>query len=529
MLKPNTNIYSKTKSKEARMLTNPTELCRHLDLLNKPFPLYDRKYENLYADVDTAYMKEVKPILANKNLLETNTAIEYMSKLIARKLAFNDYYASNSESEESLLSELLYFKEYHNIFQLKHNIGNKESFWYTSTSQNQDYNNGFIKSLSKAIDLLNTSYDQYIPNTLPRGKVITIHFPVTDVSPLYKGHPVNKTTTTEKYKGNLTGFCEILKSVDPYSYVIFGDNIVKGGKGGQASIRDESNSYGIPTKWNPSNSLDSFFADIHLPSIRESLDKVFHDLHSLLDQGYNLYFPNTGIGTGLSIESNPHSLEEISKYFTEKLRELGVNFDEVRKPFVKNTFKKEVPLIPDENPFEIPKESSNQVVMVISGGQTGVDLGALKGATELGIKTGGFAPYQFLTEKGKQKNLLSSYGLIEDISLRYSTKPIEDYKDLARQSYRSRTELNVIFSGGTIVFDLTNNYQKRGKLTPGSQLTVNSCKKYGKPYLINPSPSQFKTWVTLNNIKILNVAGNRESVSPYSEEMTYEFLYENLI
>lgn len=40
---------------------------------------------------------------------------------------------------------------------------------------------------------------------------------------------------------------------------IFGDNVMGNGKGGQAVIRDESNSYGLPTKSRPSMKEGSFF------------------------------------------------------------------------------------------------------------------------------------------------------------------------------------------------------------------------------------------------------------------------------
>jgi hypothetical protein len=73
---------------------------------------------------------------------------------------------------------------------------------------------------------------------------------------------------------------------------------------------------------------------------------------------------------------------------------------------------------------------------IISGGQTGVDQGALYGARECGIKTGGTAPRHWITENGSEKELLESFGLIEG---EYDTKV-----------YPKRTMKNVDDSDGTI-------------------------------------------------------------------------------
>ncbi|HME98544.1 MAG TPA: putative molybdenum carrier protein, partial [Terriglobia bacterium] len=50
---------------------------------------------------------------------------------------------------------------------------------------------------------------------------------------------------------------------------------------------------------------------------------------------------------------------------------------------------------------------------IISGGQTGADMGGLLAARELGIETGGMAPKGWLTENGPEEVLLRSFGLSE--------------------------------------------------------------------------------------------------------------------
>jgi hypothetical protein len=48
---------------------------------------------------------------------------------------------------------------------------------------------------------------------------------------------------------------------------------------------------------------------------------------------------------------------------------------------------------------------------VWSGGQTGVDRGALEGAQGTGLPTGGFAPKDWITEKGPAPELGTKFGL----------------------------------------------------------------------------------------------------------------------
>lgn len=124
---------------------------------------------------------------------------------------------------------------------------------------------------------------------------------------------------------------------------------------------------------------------------------------------------------------------------------------------------------------------------VISGGQTGVDRIALEVAHELNLETGGYVPKDFLTETGRDYSL-KKYNVIESGSHKY---PV-------------RTELNVKNSDGTV-------YYSKDKNSRGYILTKKLCDKSGKPFMLNPSVEDFKEFVTTNNIKVLNIAGNRKS------------------
>jgi uncharacterized membrane protein len=125
---------------------------------------------------------------------------------------------------------------------------------------------------------------------------------------------------------------------------------------------------------------------------------------------------------------------------------------------------------------------------IISGGQTGADQGGLAAAKRLGLETGGLAPKGYRTENGSNPGLLKGvYGLEEAES----------------PSYAARTAANVIAADGTVVFgDVASS---------GSRETIAVCRRVGKPYLKNPTPSEFEEWLIANQIRVLNVAGNRES------------------
>ncbi len=130
---------------------------------------------------------------------------------------------------------------------------------------------------------------------------------------------------------------------------------------------------------------------------------------------------------------------------------------------------------------------------IVSGGQTGVDRAALDVARELGLACGGWCPKGRKAEDG---TLPAHYPLLET--------PSEDYAQ--------RTAWNVRDSDGTLVLT-------QGEPTGGTLQTIEEASHLGKPCLVielanPPSLSSVSAWVTAHRIKVLNVAGPRESKSP---------------
>ena len=165
---------------------------------------------------------------------------------------------------------------------------------------------------------------------------------------------------------------------------------------------------------------------------------------------------------------------------------------------------KEKGLIPKDLGRETKSSNKSAVTKIISGGQTGVDTIGLQVAKELGIETGGTAPKGFLRERGVDSEDISSYGLTE-----ITSEQQDDYtkRKGKRDPYTGRTELNVRNSDGTVYFATDAD-------SAGKKATERSAKEWNKPFLLNPTAKQLRQWLIDNNIKTLNVAGNRGSKLP---------------
>jgi hypothetical protein len=134
-------------------------------------------------------------------------------------------------------------------------------------------------------------------------------------------------------------------------------------------------------------------------------------------------------------------------------------------------------------------------VTIVSGGQTGVDRAALDVAIALGRPCGGWCPKGRRAEDGP-------------IDPRY---PLRE----ARTSgYPERTRLNVRDSDATLVL-------ARGPVSGGTALTIRLAGRLQRPHWVvdlsrvRPSTiAAVQRWIAANEIRVLNVAGPRESGAP---------------
>lgn len=142
---------------------------------------------------------------------------------------------------------------------------------------------------------------------------------------------------------------------------------------------------------------------------------------------------------------------------------------------------------------------------IVSGGQTGVDRAALDVAIFLEIEHGGWCPHGRRAEDGR-------------IPARYFLKQTR------ARDYSVRTEKNVVESDGTLILF------HRG-MAGGTELTRKMTLKHRRPVLCidletatDVQETQFLQWIDKHHVKVLNVAGPRESTCTGIAKLAERFL-----
>ncbi len=143
------------------------------------------------------------------------------------------------------------------------------------------------------------------------------------------------------------------------------------------------------------------------------------------------------------------------------------------------------------------------VAKIVSGGQTGVDRAALDVARELGLPCGGWIPRGRRAEDGR---LAAIYPMRETES----------------REYAPRTRLNVRDSDATLILT-------RGRPTGGTALTAECARALGRPHLVVDLAGAIdlpaiREWLARHDVKVLNVAGPRESSQPGTYEASVPVL-----
>lgn len=143
--------------------------------------------------------------------------------------------------------------------------------------------------------------------------------------------------------------------------------------------------------------------------------------------------------------------------------------------------------------------------LVMSGGQTGADRAGLDFARENGILHAGFCPAGRRAEDGP---IPLNYRLLE----------------LDTDDYATRTELNILCSDATVLV-----YAQ--PLNGGSALTLSLCSSLNRPCLEIPfgtssieAAEALRKFIWSRNVRVLNVAGNRESKCPGIYAFTFSML-----
>jgi len=158
---------------------------------------------------------------------------------------------------------------------------------------------------------------------------------------------------------------------------------------------------------------------------------------------------------------------------------------------------------------------------IVSGGQTGVDRGALEAAYDLGFPYGGIIPKGRKAEDGQ-------------VPLKF------DMEVAYHADYLFRTRMNVSHSDATLIISRYNLNPKptetRTSLSGGTKRTQEFCTQYRKPCLVlfTKDFNAAHNWLlkTARDLRkeglVLNVAGPRESKNKGIQQATYDFIKELL-
>ncbi|MEO0558223.1 MAG: putative molybdenum carrier protein [Bacteroidota bacterium] len=146
-------------------------------------------------------------------------------------------------------------------------------------------------------------------------------------------------------------------------------------------------------------------------------------------------------------------------------------------------------------------------LLIISGGQTGVDRAALDAALAVGIEIGGWCPAGRWAEDGP-------------IPCRYLLR------ETASSDPAERTRLNVRDSDATLVLTL-------GPPRGGTALTLELANALRRPHQLvdlngSTSAAQVADWIRQLDVQVLNVAGPRASEAPGIYIRAFELVREIL-
>jgi hypothetical protein len=133
---------------------------------------------------------------------------------------------------------------------------------------------------------------------------------------------------------------------------------------------------------------------------------------------------------------------------------------------------------------------------IVSGGQTGADQAGWRAAKAVGLPTGGWMPKGFLTEDGPRPEFAGLYGAVE----------------LDSAEYPPRTRANARDSDATIWL---GSIGSRGFVTTHDAALARSPRcPFPICYRGVTTPSEVAALIGAHGIRVLNVAGNRESSNP---------------
>ena len=201
-----------------------------------------------------------------------------------------------------------------------------------------------------------------------------------------------------------------------------------------------------------------------------------------------------------------------------------------------------------DNADSFADSGARGLTKIVSGGQTGVDRGALDAAIAAGLAHGGWCPRGRRAEDGVMPR---RYNLRETPSVRYAVRTAWNVRDsdgtlvliLSSTINRQRQKDNDWAKALNYFVLLVNPGLKAGAmvksficqransilLAGGTKLTAELTQRFGKPCMIVDldgvsDAGAVAEWINENSVGVLNIAGPRESEAPGIAEKARRFV-----
>ena len=187
---------------------------------------------------------------------------------------------------------------------------------------------GITAQQKKELDIVRTGLDNKL--NMPVAKVAT--GAVGDAVEIMHPHPASVLHETPfRFMERIYRYDEALVLANPEKLYIFGDNIERKGKAGQAVIRDADNAIGIATK----ESSRVFMDDVNFEANRAVIDSDIEKIIQEAKKYDSVVFPSDGVGTGLA--DLKAKAPKTAQYLEERLlyleSQVGIEFRSVEHAY----------------------------------------------------------------------------------------------------------------------------------------------------------------------------------------------------
>lgn len=152
---------------------------------------------------------------------------------------------------------------------------------------------------------------------------------------------------------------------------------------------------------------------------------------------------------------------------------------------------------------------------IISGFQTGADIGGIIAAKACGIQTGGLMPKGWRTKEGPKPQYKKLYGAVEHSNSGYKPRT---WENVYNSDVTIRLAYNFNSAGEKCTLNAINHYQK-----PSIDVNILDFWKHGKKILENPkfvsmTPINAANHILSAGYNVVNIAGNCQYFYPgYTE------------